>query len=128
MDPTPSSDRYGQVLQKIEVSRWRKLQVGEAAVIDTGRLKIPKADVGQLVSNDLLKFGVRGLALLDVRFLSCRLNEHVNPRILISSPVISLRRRFAGMEHPFEEVRVVVATNPAQRKHLEVSADNIAIE
>ena len=32
------------------------------------------------------------------------------------------------MEDTLEQVRVVVTANPAQRKHLEVAADNLAVE
>ena len=91
-------------------------------------IEIPQVDIRQVSRQNALHLRIKFPTLLLIEFSSRLIDQLIYLRVGIVTAVSALRGESGGVESVFENIWVLVATNPAQRIELERSSRNISKE
>jgi hypothetical protein len=107
---------------------WRRNHVQETALGDNNCVLVPEIDRGQVARENLLRLDIVGAPAAGVRARGGIGEQSIEPRIRIVTAVGAFRRKVRGRKYVAENVRLLIAADPAERVHLEGAACDIRIE
>src|SRR5438105_3135856 len=104
------------------------MQIVHPAGVHQDIIQIPEIYVRQIAGKDPLHFSVNFFALVLVKLAAPVSDKGVNLRIGVITAVGAAGRETGGIEDIFENIRILVGADPAQRIKLEGSFGHVGIK
>ena len=102
--------------------------MGQPLVIDHYRVPVPEIEGGQIAGEDLLRLDIVGAAPGRVSAGVRVVEQCVEPGIRVVTAIRALGGEAGSREDVAENIRLLVAADPAQRIHLKSSAGHVGVK
>src|ERR1035437_7777217 len=114
-------------LKEIVIAGGAEVHVAQTTRVYQHVVEIPEIDVRELLRHDLLNTAVVGFEPLPVYRGASIVDEPVDLRVGVIAAICPSGRSAGGGKNVFENVRILVAADPAQGEKLECAASDVGV-